>query len=927
MNENICKKFLTRIGGNTPKKKGICPPYSSSPLRLLSAKNLLLFLVFLMIFFLSACQCESPTDPDDTDSGIPATNITINGGDFTNNSGASSNLMATVLPSNHTDGDITWSSGDTNILTINSNGDYNALAPGETRITARVGDISNAVTVTVLQPATNIIINGGDFTTTNGLSGNLMATVLPPNHTDGDIAWSSGDTNILTINSNGDYNALAPGETRITARVGDISNAVTVTVLQPATNIIINGGDFTTTNGLSGNLMATVLPPNHTDGAITWSSSSTDALTINSSGNYTAVGWISAMVTARVGEVSNTINVTIKGLNLNITVTNNPTNTTSQVYHLSNHIFSNQYSAVVYYRTNASTYTNIFLSNSYNSNHMDTNVGVSSNTIVASIYFTNMTAVDGTNTTNYTRHTNDTVYLTNIFTNYRTNVVFDYYPSTNTNWANWNFVGANLSYLKMVNYSLSNANLSGANLSNADLSNANLIGVNFTNAMFTIDMNTNASIYMNTNTNLTFLNDAQVNFEGYHYLANLGVRGYVSKDFQRIIGNEVAMSSRFGSFVFISESYAAASSINSGNLNYVYILQNQNGTWTQADRVQGQAPEHQSLGVGYGSSISISGDYLAVGSPGFIVTANDSNVDDGVFIYKRQGGGNWQQTAAIRDANVVRERIDEGDGVVFYHSDSFGASVSISGDYLAIGSHTDDDIGRNSGSVFIYERQSGENWNQVTKLNASDGTNNYGFGRSVSIEGDLSLIAATGRSNGTGAVYVFQRQSGSWVQTNIFTANDGADGDSFGSSVSISGNRAIVGAYYDNDNGNLSGSAYIFERQSNGSWSQTAKLTASDGESGDLFGSSVSISGDHAIVGTDRISKSGGRFINGKAYLFSKEGSSWKETRLIAADGYTNDGFNFGQSVSIHSNTAIIGSRLHLERGTNAGAAYLVKFK
>ena len=837
MSENICKKLLTRIGGNTPKKRGICPPYSSSPLRLLSSQNLLLFLSFLVIFFLSACQCESPTTPDDTDSGIPATNITINGGDFTNNSGASSNLTATVLPSNHTDGD---------------------------------------------------------------------------------IAWSSGDTNILTINSNGDYNALAPGETRITARVGDISNAVTVTVLQPATNIIINSGDFTTTNGLSGNLMATVLPPNHTDGAIAWTSSSPSSLVINSSGDYTAVGWGSAMVTATVGEFSNTINVTIKGLNVHITVTNNPTNTTSQIHHLSNHIFSNQYSAVVYYRTNTSTYTNILLSNSYNSNHMDTNVGVSSNTIVASIYFTNMTAVDGTNTTNYTRHTNDTVYLTNIFTNYRTNVVFDYYPSTNTNWANWNFIDANLSYLKMVSYSLPNANLSGANLSNANLSGANLIGVNFTNAMFTINTDvysTNTNVSMSTNSNFTILTGAEVNFEGYHYLANLGLMDYVSRDFQKIIGSDVANSYQYGVSVSISGDYAAVSANNKEK--YVYVFRKQDGIWTQTSRVEPTG------GISYGSlfghSISISENYLAVGAIG--PQFNPANeAFDGVFIYERQGGGgNWQQKVYLTDSNVTTQPRDIGETNLYYESDGFGFSVSISGTYLAIGTPRDDDSGTNSGLAFIYERQAGS-WNQVNKLSASDGAKLNSFGRAVSIDGDLCLVGAAGRSNKTGAVYVFQRESGGWVQTNILIANDGADGDRFGTSVSISGNRAIIGVGGDNDNGNNSGSAYIFERQGSGSWSQTAKLKADDGQAGDGFGASVSIFGEQAIVGT-------GLVIQGRAYLFSKEGSSWQQTRIIAADVKTNNLFQFGKNIGIHSNTAIISSRLDNERGQDAGAAYVVKFK
>ena len=91
----------------------------------------------------------------------------------------------------------------------------------------------------------------------------------------------------------------------------------------------------------------------------------------------------------------------------------------------------------------------------------------------------------------------------------------------------------------------------------------------------------------------------------------------------------------------------------------------------------------------------------------------------------------------------------------------------------------------------------------------------------------------------------------SWAQVieHKLTASDGALGDRFGNSVSLSGDRAIVGAFYDNDLGFDSGSAYVYERQGDGSWLEVAKLTASDGTNGDFFGWSVSLSGERALVG------------------------------------------------------------------------------
>ena len=104
--------------------------------------------------------------------------------------------------------------------------------------------------------------------------------------------------------------------------------------------------------------------------------------------------------------------------------------------------------------------------------------------------------------------------------------------------------------------------------------------------------------------------------------------------------------------------------------------------------------------------------------------------------------------------------------------------------------------------------------------------------------------------------------------------SDGAQGDRFGYSVSISGDYAVVGAYRDDDNGNYSGSAYIFRRDGT-NWIEEQKLTASDGEHDDLFGNSVSISGDYAIVGAYNDASTVSA--QGSAYIFNRDGTNWQE--------------------------------------------------
>ena len=117
----------------------------------------------------------------------------------------------------------------------------------------------------------------------------------------------------------------------------------------------------------------------------------------------------------------------------------------------------------------------------------------------------------------------------------------------------------------------------------------------------------------------------------------------------------------------------------------------------------------------------------------------------------------------------------------------------------------------------------------------------------------------------SGSAYVFMRSGTFWSQQVKLTASDATAGDYFGVSVSISGDYAIVGAYRDDGDGSDSGSAYVFMR-SDTTWSQQAKLTAFDAAAGDEFGFSVSISGDYAIVGA--WCDDDGGTDSGSAYIF-----------------------------------------------------------
>ena len=211
---------------------------------------------------------------------------------------------------------------------------------------------------------------------------------------------------------------------------------------------------------------------------------------------------------------------------------------------------------------------------------------------------------------------------------------------------------------------------------------------------------------------------------------------------------------------------------------------------------------------------------------------------------------------------------------------------------------------------------------QTAVLAASDAQEGDRFAWSVALSGDRALVGAysAGCADGTlcGAAYVFARSGASWTQEAILTASDAQAGDIFGYSVSLSGDRAIVGASSaDCADGDNCGAAYVFAR-SGTSWTQEAILTASDAQAGDFFGGDVSISGDRALVGAQAAAAE-----TGAAYVFANSGGTWaEETILTASDAQFIDEFGF--SVSLSGDRALVGARsVDCADGVDCGAAYV----
>ena len=263
----------------------------------------------------------------------------------------------------------------------------------------------------------------------------------------------------------------------------------------------------------------------------------------------------------------------------------------------------------------------------------------------------------------------------------------------------------------------------------------------------------------------------------------------------------------------------------------------------------------------------------------------------------------------------------------------FGYSVAISGSTVVVGaSSLDTDLG--AAYVFTEPGSGWEDMFQTAELISSDRTAGDWFGDSVAISGNTVVVGAYGVNDGNGAAYVFTEPASGWknmTQTAELTASDAQvyPGGNLGYSVSIDGNTVVVGARnaFDFQAPPLySGAAYVFNKPASGwtNMTETAKLVPSDGANNDVFGTSVSISGNTVVVGAPNATV-GGNVWRGAAYVFAEPGSGWanmtETAKLTASDGAEDD--FFGNSVSISGNTAVVGAFLaNGVNGTN-GSAYV----
>lgn len=302
----------------------------------------------------------------------------------------------------------------------------------------------------------------------------------------------------------------------------------------------------------------------------------------------------------------------------------------------------------------------------------------------------------------------------------------------------------------------------------------------------------------------------------------------------------------------------------------------------------------------FGSCVAKSGDYVIVG-------ARQDDDKGSAYIFKREDDG-WRQHARLR----AKDRAS---------GDLFGALVSIDGVYAIVSAVEADRRGDNSGVAYVFKRED-EKWIQDAELMASDGVAGDYFGNSVAIDSHYAFVGAVGDDDkgiDSGCVYVFKRDGNDWIQQTKITARDGSAGDIFGNAVAISDAYAVVGAIGDDDNGENSGSAYIF-KQIGDEWVEQLKLTANDGSAGARFGNATALFDECVIVGA-RLDAGHGEN-SGAAYIFERQGETWQQLGKLTAGSDEYPGYVFGNSVAINESFALVGAP-----GAFGGAGAVFVFK
>jgi hypothetical protein len=366
------------------------------------------------------------------------------------------------------------------------------------------------------------------------------------------------------------------------------------------------------------------------------------------------------------------------------------------------------------------------------------------------------------------------------------------------------------------------------------------------------------------------------------------------------LGNAVAISGDTAVVGAPAPSFAGGTTAGA-----VYVYVRSSGVWKLQKKL---APGFGAVDDIFGYAVAISGSTVVVGAPGHDFGVADSG---SVYVYVRTDG-KWNLQEQIQAPDVAA-----GDG--------FGHAVAISRDTVLIGAPWRDSAGKsNSGAAYVFVR-SGVVWAHQQTLSTGGAVNDH-FGEAVAVSGNTALVGVPDLDplamTDTGAAYAYTRVNGIWAAAPVlYAVGTLGNQDRFGASVSLSGTTALIGASgHDVGSENGAGAAYVFER-AGGAWGAPSILVAGSA-SGDEVGRAVAVSGDTAVIGAE--DGAGFPTAPSLAYVMRRSNGVWgtARTTLKTSTGESSD--LFGDALAVSGDTIVVGASLHDSAGVaNSGAAYV----
>jgi hypothetical protein len=361
------------------------------------------------------------------------------------------------------------------------------------------------------------------------------------------------------------------------------------------------------------------------------------------------------------------------------------------------------------------------------------------------------------------------------------------------------------------------------------------------------------------------------------------------------IPTELDVNAMLGSAVAIDGDVAAVGAMLDSGVAWatgaVYVYRRNGGSWQQEARL---TADDADWGDMLGVSVDVQGGTLVAGA--WFNDAQGSN-SGAAYVFERDGGGNWVFTQKL---------IDPAGGP----EDFFGRTVALGPDYCAVGASLDDEQGMSSGSITVFDRSAGGSFDWSTKLLHPGGGEGDQLGLALAADGDRILGGAPWSDDGRGEIHVWERWGGVWTPVWSMTNAMGNADDYFGFAVATENDRMAVGCYRDDTAATDAGSIWILEGAP-AKWNITQHFAPSP-LPGDQFGVSLSLSGDRLLVGS-RFGSVGG-IPAGRVDVFGRSGTGWSAADVLLPTVPVADA-EFGWSVAAGGNHALIGAPQQPDRG------------